>query len=182
MQFKTIINKTATMKKLTLLLTVGVLGATMLAARAADRPLRDDTSGTDDSTRVRPPAPEDRRGRDGKVVDRPTPRPERPDGVERPTLPAEVKALMEKFETAREEFMKEQREIEKQLKGATEEEREKIREQLKTKREEWLEKTKELREEIKKRIDELKDDKLKDRPQVLDAAKQGDQKRGRSRD
>ncbi|MBI5772450.1 MAG: hypothetical protein HZA89_01755 [Verrucomicrobia bacterium] len=170
------------MKKLTLLLTVGVLGATMLAARAADRPLRDDTSGTDDSTRVRPPAPEDRRGRDGKVVDRPTPRPERPDGVERPTLPAEVKALMEKFETAREEFMKEQREIEKQLKGATEEEREKIREQLKTKREEWLEKTKELREEIKKRIDELKDDKLKDRPQVLDAAKQGDQKRGRSRD
>jgi hypothetical protein len=126
--------------------------------------------------RTAPPTGDRPTDRDGKVI-RPDPKPDtRPDRLtilppDRVPLPPELRDLMKEFEKAREAILEQEKELLRQLKGATEEDREKIREQLKAKRDEWMERTRELREQIKDRLAELKD-KLPKRDELIDAAKE----------
>jgi hypothetical protein len=152
---------------------ITMLGISLLAVNS----FAQDTRGTGPNGPVSGPLPPVRVGDEqvGKVIRPPVVRPDmpvrpdRPERPERPPLPPELKALLEKFETAREEYLKEQAELFKQLRGATEADREAIRAQIKEKREIWIEKTKEVREEIRKRLEELKD-KLPTRREILDNA------------
>ena len=97
-----------------------------------------------------------------------------------PNLPQDVKKLIQKFESEREAFLKQQEQLLKQLRGATADEREKLREQIKANRETWLDKQKDLREDIKERLAELRDKLPKHKDAIEDAKeKAGDHKRGR---
>ena len=87
--------------------------------------------------------------------------------LDRPALPAEVAALIAEFEKQRDAYLQAQRDLLKQLKGATDEERARIREQLKAQREAWLEQTKAIREDIRKKMEELRD-KLPNRKDIKD--------------
>jgi hypothetical protein len=107
-------------------------------------------------------------------------RPDRPTRPDKPELPAEIKQLIDEFQKARESFLADQRDLAKQIRGATADERETLREQLKANREEWLDKQKELREEIKAAIQRLKET-LPSHKDLIDQAKEkaNDHKRGR---
>ena len=120
--------------------------------------------------------------RDGKVIvpERPTAndtanantttanlRPSRP---ERPNLPPEVQALVEKFKRDARAYRDREEALKKQLEGANEKERALIREQLRELRAQWLERTKEMRKEYKDRQAELAD-KLAGHTRLLDATR-----------
>ena len=120
--------------------------------------------------------------RDGKVIvpERPTAndtananttaanlRPSRP---ERPNLPPEVQALVEKFKRDARAYRDREDALKKQLDGASDKERAVIREQLRELRAQWLERTKEMRKEYKDRQAELAD-KLTGHTRLLDATR-----------
>lgn len=165
------------MKALKMLGTAGALGFALVALNlhAADR--------TGDGKTVTPPRPAGD-GKGGQII----PQPPRPDGTgvrpgdgtgtrpepprpPRPDLPADVKALIDKFEATRQQYLDQEKELTKQIRDATAEQRDKIREQQKAVRDAWLEQTKELRKEIAQRIEELRG-KLKDQRPVIDQAKE----------
>lgn len=118
--------------------------------------------------------------RDGKVVvpDHPTAndanvtpasniRPARP---ERPNLPPEVQARIERFKQDARAYLARQEALKKQLQGANDQDRPAIREQLKELREQWLERAREMRKEYKERQAELAD-KLTDYRELLDSTR-----------
>jgi hypothetical protein len=120
--------------------------------------------------------------RDGKVIvpERPTAndtanantttanlRPSRP---ERPNLPPEVQALVEKFKRDARTYRDHEEALKKQLEGANDKERALLREQLRALRAQWLERTKEMRKEYKDRQAELAD-KLTGHTRLLDATR-----------
>jgi hypothetical protein len=74
----------------------------------------------------------------------------------RPVLSTEIKERLRNFERAREAYLQRQRELEKRLKGATEQERERIREQIKDRRSAWLEQHKQFQVELRERVREIK--------------------------
>ena len=92
------------------------------------------------------------------------PRPERPTGPGQPPPAQDVKDLVRDFQSARQAFQKQQQDLQRQLKTATDEQRAQIREQLKDNLQQWLEQQKaqiqELREQaidIKNNVPALRD-------------------------
>ena len=81
----------------------------------------------------------------------------RPPRTERPKLPPEVFARIERFKLDARAYLARQEALKKQLQGANDKERAAIREQLKELREHWLERAKEMRKEYKERQAELAD-------------------------
>ena len=90
----------------------------------------------------------------------------------RPVLPDDVKALIQKFDSERDTFLKAQEDLRKQMKDASKDKRDDLREQLRTNREKWLEEQKQLREDIRDRLKELTD-KLPSHRDAIDDAKEG---------
>jgi len=96
----------------------------------------------------------------------PAVRPERP---ERPALSPEVKEQIRKFDQARDTFLQQRRELERQLTGASDEERRNIRSQLKESLDQWKEQRKQFRVEAQERRQELKQELLQHREALEDA-------------
>lgn len=80
----------------------------------------------------------------------------RPTRAEQQPVSAEIKAQLQKFETARDAYLKRQKELAAMLKGASEDQRKAVREQLKTLRDQWLEQSIQFRREVQSRIPDLK--------------------------
>ena len=93
------------------------------------------------------------------------PRPTRP---ERPNLPPEVQALIERMKQEARAYLTREQALKKQLQGANDKERAAIRQQLDTLRTQWVERSKEIRKEYKERQAELAD-KLTDYRELLDS-------------
>ena len=94
----------------------------------------------------------------------------RPSRPERPNLPPEVQALVEKFKRDARAYRDREEALKKQIEGANDKDRAVIREQLRELRAQWLERTKEMRKEYKDRQAELAD-KLGGHTRLLDATR-----------
>lgn len=94
----------------------------------------------------------------------------RPSRPERPNLPPEVQALVEKFKRDARAYRDREEALKKQLEGANDKERAVIREQLRELRAEWLKRNKEMSKEYKERQAELAD-KLGGHTRLLDATR-----------
>lgn len=79
-------------------------------------------------------------------------------------LPEDLRKLVEQFRTQADAFATAQKELAKQIRGATAEEKEALKEQLKANREKFLEDTKQLRTDIRERVKELRDSLKDSRP------------------
>jgi gas vesicle protein len=84
------------------------------------------------------------------------PRPERPPVPGRPAPAQDVKDLVRDFQSARQAFLKQQQELQRQLKTATDEQRALIREQLKENLQQWLEQQKAQIQELREQAKEIK--------------------------
>jgi hypothetical protein len=84
------------------------------------------------------------------------PRPERPGVPGQPVPAQEVKDLVRDFQSAREAFLKQQRDLQRQLKTATEEQRALIREQLKENLQQWLEQQKAQIQDLREQARDIK--------------------------
>ena len=93
-------------------------------------------------------------------------------------LPEALKKLVEQYRKDSESFLASQKDLLKQLKGATSEEKAKIKETLKANREKFLADHKELITEIRQQITDIKKD-LKNHDKAVDAGTEG--KGGRRR-
>ena len=113
-------------------------------------------------------------------------RPERPERGGRPpqvelpklgiprnvTLPDDLKALVEQYQTAAKKFAEDQKALVAQIKGATDEDKAKLKEQLKSNREKFLEDTKQLRADIREQVRDLRA-KLKESGTAVDGGTEG---------
>lgn len=80
-------------------------------------------------------------------------------GSARPdALPADVKTMIEKFKVDREKFLKQQQDLERQLKQDSSANRDALREQLKASLDKWKEQQKDFRDRLKERMRDLKDE------------------------
>jgi hypothetical protein len=106
----------------------------------------------------------------------------RPKVAERPELSAEVQERINRFRRDAQLYLDRQQALKKQLAGANDLERARIREQMENLRLKWVERSRELREEFRDRAVELRD-KLRDYAPVIDSAKEtlrdGHNNRGR---
>ena len=102
---------------------------------------------------------------DSSIASGVKPRPTRP---ERPNLPPEVQALIERMKQEARAYLTREQELKKQLQGANDKERAAIRQQLDVLRTQWVERSKEIRKEYKERQAELAD-KLTDYRELLDS-------------
>ena len=109
----------------------------------------------------------------------------RPEREERPELPAEIRDRILQFENLREAYLARERELIQRVRGATEEDRDRLREQLKELREDWLRRARSIREEARERQRELLRELPKHREaleqareQALDAARETRERRG----
>ncbi len=93
-------------------------------------------------------------------------------------LPEALKKLVEQYRTDSESFLASQKDLLKQLKGATAEEKAKIKDTLKANREKFLTDHKELITEIRQQIADIKKD-LKNHDKAVEAGTEG--KGGRRR-
>ncbi len=77
-------------------------------------------------------------------------------------LPSDVKVLIEKFKADREKFLKEQQELERQLKQDSKANRDTLRNQLKSSLDKWKEQQKEFRDRLKDRMKEIEQSEIED--------------------
>jgi len=101
---------------------------------------------------------------------------DRPVRSERQPLPQDIKDRLQRFEQLREAYLAEQKELLRRLRGATDEDRDRIRQLIQERREAWLEKLRTLREEARERLADLKQT-LSQHQEVLDAARESAQER-----
>lgn len=95
-----------------------------------------------------------------------------PAAVDRQNLTPAVKERLQRFETSRDAYLREEAQLKQRLSGAaTEAERERVRALIKDKREAWLRRSLELRTQAKDRIAELRRQ-LPSKGEVLDAARE----------
>ena len=108
---------------------------------------------------------------------------DRPLRLERNKLPPEVLERIRIFEQARKRYLEQQEALLRQLRGATDEERARIRQQVQRAREQWLERARQLRQEFKDRLPDLRD-KLPRHREVLEGAREAarEQLRDQTRD
>lgn len=83
-------------------------------------------------------------------------KPDKPNRPDNPALPTGVKSLVTNFQTARETYLNQQQELRRQLKQATDEEREAIRERIRESLEQWKEQHQQFVKEVKDRAKEMK--------------------------
>jgi hypothetical protein len=95
----------------------------------------------------------------------------RPKVPERQDLPPEVIDKIKKFERDRQAYLDREQALKKQLQGANDQERARVRAQLKLAREQWLERSRQSREEFRDRAREIKE-KLADHREVIDSAQE----------
>ncbi|MBM3847158.1 MAG: hypothetical protein FJ405_12850 [Verrucomicrobia bacterium] len=114
-------------------------------------------------------AAESRPSSSGKLVERPEPV-SIPSGLdstpaaqaratargEAAAVSAEVQAQLEKFEAARDSYLKRQKELSEQLRASALTERKKVRAQMEDLRKQWLDASMQLRREAQSRIPDLK--------------------------
>lgn len=93
------------------------------------------------------------------------------------TIPPDMKGLVESFQAQAQEYIKQQRELAKQAKGATADEKKRLLEQFRFNRKNFLDQTKEIRADIKERIKELKRNINESRPQAAGAGESGGRRR-----
>jgi hypothetical protein len=101
-------------------------------------------------------------------------RPDRAPGRGQPVLSQDVKDLARDFQAAREAFRKQQQDLQRQFKTATEEQRALIREQLKENLQQWQEQQKAQIQDLREQVKELQ----KNAP-GLDVLKEPQDGRGR---
>ena len=99
------------------------------------------------------------------VVVAPTPTPDRPNlppRPERPTAPGQpppaqdIKDLVREYQSARQAFQKQQQDLQRKLKTATNEQRAQIREQLKDNLQLWMEQQKAQLQELREQAKDIK--------------------------
>ena len=93
----------------------------------------------------------------------------RPKVAERPDLSPEVNERIQRFRRDAQLYLDRQQALKKQLEGANDQERARIREQMEIARLKWVERTRELRAEHRDRALELRD-KLRDYAPVINSA------------
>lgn len=94
--------------------------------------------------------------------------------------PAEVKSLVTKFQSARDQYISVQKELRLKMKDATEEQRSVLRDQLKDLLDKWKEEQKQFVEETKERAKAMKQELQPDLGKVVDGAgNEGSGGRGR---
>jgi len=91
----------------------------------------------------------------------------RPTRPERPNLPPEVQALLERYKLEARAYLNEQEKLKKQLQGANDKERAVIRAQIRELQQKWSQQAKALRREFKDREPQLRD-KLSGHRELLD--------------
>lgn len=93
-------------------------------------------------------------------------------------VPSEVKAQLERFQTARDAYLKRQQDLTQQLKGATDAQRKLLREQLQVLRREWLEKSIQFRRELTDHLppDVLHFEALRNKPAPVDTPSKRDRR------
>ncbi|HYT58779.1 MAG TPA: hypothetical protein VEL06_01325 [Haliangiales bacterium] len=84
-------------------------------------------------------------------------------------LPPEVKLQLLRFEKFREAYLNRQQDLLRKMRGATDDDRARIRAQLQALRDEWLQRTRAFREEARARIRELQDELPRYREALTDA-------------
>lgn len=84
-------------------------------------------------------------------------RPDRPTVPERPTPAKDVKDLVKDFQAARQSFLQQQQELQRQLKTANDEQRAAIRAQLKENMQAWLEEQKSQMKDLREQAKEIRD-------------------------
>jgi flagellar motility protein MotE (MotC chaperone) len=84
------------------------------------------------------------------------PRPERPAVPGEPPPSQDVKDLVRDYQSARQAFLKQQQDLQRQLKTATDEQRALIREQLKENLQQWLEQQKAQIQELREQAKDIK--------------------------
>lgn len=90
-----------------------------------------------------------------------------------PVLPADVKALVQQFQTDQAGFIAQRQKLLDELKQASAADRAAIRDQLRDLRNKWLDEQKQLREDIRQRLQEIKDQLKNQRDQQLRDADSG---------
>ncbi|MEW6305452.1 MAG: hypothetical protein AB1705_18400 [Verrucomicrobiota bacterium] len=98
-------------------------------------------------------------------------KPDKPGRPDNPEMSTEVKALVERAQAAREEYLRRQKELHALLGEATDEARDAIRAQLKELHEQWKEQQQKLAQESKDRAETMKTELQPELSRVLDQAK-----------
>jgi hypothetical protein len=93
-------------------------------------------------------------------------------------VPQTVRERLREFQQKREEYLKQQSELARKLRGATDTDREQIRELIKEQRQVWLEEARKIREQARERLEELRDELPRHR-ELLDAARDKSRERAR---
>lgn len=106
-------------------------------------------------------------------------KPETPGRPDNPALPTEVKSLVTTFQSARETYLNQQKDLQRRLKNASEEEREAIREQIRESLERWKEQHKQFVKDVKERAHEMKEQLQPDLGRLIDQGSKDGNDRGR---
>jgi hypothetical protein len=93
----------------------------------------------------------------------------RPKVPERQELSPEVQEKILRFKRDAQAYLDREQALEKQLHGANDQERARVRAEMKALREQWLERSRRSREELRERAREIKE-KLADHREVIDSA------------
>jgi hypothetical protein len=96
---------------------------------------------------------------------------DRPGMHETAGLPLMIREKLRLFEEKREAYLAEQLDLLRQLRGASSEERARLREQLREQRKNWLEEAKQIREQARVRLQEMKQE-LANHGEVIEAARE----------
>ena len=116
------------------------------------------------------------RDRDGQVVAPTPPDNGAQDGVRQQLLDrlrasVQVREKLQDFEDQREAYLQAQQQLMRRLRGATDEDREKLREMIQENRREWLELAKQTRQQARERVQELREQ-LPSVREALEAARE----------
>lgn len=95
----------------------------------------------------------------------------------RAKVPEDMKQLVNEFRKQAESYVEQRKELQKQIKGASAEDRERIKDQLKATRQLFLDQTRDIRNDIAERIKELKTTIKENRPQAAGASEAGGRRR-----
>jgi len=88
-------------------------------------------------------------------------------------IPEGTKQLVDSFQQQARVFIERQKDLWKQAKGASAEEKQKLIEQIRSSRQNFLDQTRDIRSDIKERIKELKENIKETRPQINGAGESG---------
>jgi len=111
---------------------------------------------------------------DDSGQNKPTP-PAKPDN---PTASTEIKDIIQNFEQSRESLLANQKALQESLKGASQDERDKIREQLKAAKDALAAQREQFRDQLKEARDKLVEQGKKLKDDAVDAAKKTGKPRG----